>query len=127
MPFQVAAAAIRFFGYCLGLLLLFFTPFALGGSLASEEMFRPTPTELWVSTLSMAVPGATLVVPFRIALQRPAWAAGLLLLYCASLALSVVGSLQAAAPFSAVQALPSIIVGLNLIVFWRLRGAEGGA
>ena len=125
MSAQIATVAIRFFGCCLGLLLLFFAPFALNGTLASDELAAQTATQLWVSALTFAVPGATLLVPFRIALHRPARAAVLLLSYCASLALAVRGPLQSPDPISAVQAIPAGVLGLNMFAFWRLRVAEG--
>ena len=88
-------------------------------------MPRPTDTQLWVSALAFAVSGATLLLPFRLVLHRPAWAVALLLSYCASLALSVLGSLQFPGPVLAVQVIPIGILGLNMFAFWRLRVAEG--
>lgn len=83
---RVAIATIRFFGIGYGAFLLLFSPFAFSGVLASEAVGPSNFATNFMVGLTMAWVGATLIVPLRSVVARPAWT----WLLCASYASSAV-------------------------------------
>lgn len=117
---QVAVATIRVLGACAGAFLLFGSIFAFNGALASELPVPPSLTERILAGLAFAVPGATLLVPVRVAVTRRAWTHALLLAYFISVAVWLVEPLQTDS-FSVGQAWLPLVVALNLLAFWQYR------
>jgi hypothetical protein len=119
-PLRVAIATVRALGVFLGVFLLAFAPFAFNGALASEQLVPPALAERLLVGFSMVVPGATLLIPIRLALLRPAWTNALFFAYCLSLALELLVSMRDGAP-SPAQLWPAALIALNLVAYWQLR------